>query len=370
MKLTADLKTFAQAIAGITPFSPAKPAIQILKYAKVTTKGNNIKVEANDTCNAMIKYIPVLECDEDGQFLIDISDVNKFLSKVKGSTIEITADSTNVTIKHSKGEASFATEDATEYPSFKMDKEETDTLSVPAKVLCDFIKSGKGFCSTEQIRPQMTAIYAYVKNGVFGFCATDTHRLVADRTEVMFDPAIDAHWYIVPAVFAPLLKAFSPMDGDITVEVSEGHVSYKMRDTIIRTTQIKGKYPSFERVIPKTWNLECSCDRDEFLESVTRIAMFCDASNCIKLDISRMDMFLSVDNLSFMKKSTEFVTHNGCNGDITIGMSADNLQQCLSACNSGEVLIRMSDASHPVLFIQKDAPNRVILAMMMTLTNN
>lgn len=367
MKLTADFKTFAQAMTEIAPFSPARPTIPVLKYARITAKGDMITIEASDIQNAAMKHIPVLECDEAGQFLIEIGDMKRFLSKAKGDTIEITADGARVTIKHANGEVSFAAIAPEEYPSFKHDDEKSCTLEIPAKALCSFIKLGKGFCSTEQLFPPMTAIYAYVKNGVFGFCATDTHRLVADRTEVMFDPAIYAHWYIVPAIFAPLLKACSPMDGDITVEVSEGHVSYKMRDTIIRTTQIKGKYPDFERVIPKTWNLECSCDRGELLESVNRSSIFCDGSRCIRLDVSCMDMVMSVDNLNDMKKSTESVTHNGCNGEMTFGMSADNLQQCLSACSPGDVLIRMSDASHPVLFNQENTPNRTILAMPMCL---
>lgn len=367
MKLTVELKPLTQAISDVAPFSPAKTTIDILKYAKVTTKGNRLKIEANDTHKTMIKYIDVLECDEDGQFLIEIAEVNKFLSKVKSHTVEITAADTEVIIKHAKGEASFATGNVEEYPSFKVNDTETTTLNIPAKAMSEFVKRGKDFVSSDTLRPVLTAIYAYIKDGVFGYCASDTFRLITDHTDAILDTDLDIHWYIDPTIFGALLKQCAVTEGDIAVKVYEGHVSYKMGDTIIHTTQIQGRYPNIERVIPKDWGIECAVDRDELLDSVGRSAMFCGASNCMKLNISPMDIVVSVDNLDYMRKTTETVTHSGCNGEIAIGMRADNLQACLSACDGGEVLMRMTDASRPVIFFQQGCPNRVIMTMPMIL---
>ena len=369
MKLTVDCKMLAQAIGEVAPFSPSKPTIDILKYAKVTTKYNRMKIEANDANKTLIKYIDVMECDEDGQFLVEIAEVNKFFAKLKSNTVDIVVDNNNVTIRHPKGEATFATANADEYPSFRISEEQSTSVEIPAAKICEFVKIGKGFVASDTTRPQMTAIYAYVKDGMFGFCATDTHRLITDHTDVMFAPDMDINWYIDPTIFATLIKMCAATEGNVTVKVYEGHVSYKIGDTIIHTTQIKGRYPNFQRVIPSTWGIECGCDRDELLESVNRSAMFCAASNCMKLKYSRMDIVVTVDNIDFMRKTTETLTHNGCNGEIEIGMSADNLQACLSVCNAGEVLMRMTDANKPMLFVQSESPNRTILAMPMALIN-
>lgn len=369
MKLTIDKKVFAQALAEVAPFAPTKAPVQILRNAKLTTKGKWLKIEANDAQSSMVRYVELIECDTDGAFLVGIAELNKFVAKTKGDTIEITVDGNTVHLKHSKGSIEFQTENVDEFPAFKFSQAEVVELQLPSDIFAEAIRRGRNFISDKaMLRPQMSAIYAYVKDGEFGYCATDTHKLIHGHYAAELPEDLDTHWLIMPPVFTAIINACKGAD-IVKIQITETHVSYRLGGTLIQSTQAKGQYPNFKRVIPQSWSMECAVDKSELLDALGRVSMFCDGVGCTKWSISPLDMTISVDNLNDMKSSREQLGHNGCNGDITIGLSAYHSAICAGVFDNGEIVLRMSDASRPVLFGQQGIENLCCLLMPMQVNN-
>lgn len=374
MKILIDRKTFGQALAEVAPFAPTKAPIAILKNAKITTKGNRMKIEANDTQCAMVKYIEVMECDSDGSFLIDIADLNKFIQKVKGNTIELDVKENTLHLKHSNGTAEFQTEDAADFPAFNIPDGDTTELTISTSMLSEAIAKGKGFVSTDTLRPQMCSIYTYVKDGEFGFCATDTSKLIHGHNQCIAEiksadvNADDVHWFITPSVFSALSSICKNADM-VNIRLTDKRAMYRVNSTVIHTTMPNGKYPDFKRVIPQTWNMECVVDKAEFTDALSRVALLCDNSQCVKLDITPMDMTVSVDNLEYMKSAKDILSHEGCGGNIKIGVNVGNAMTSVGALGTGTILMRMTDASRPILFTNMGNENLQVISMPMVLNS-
>lgn len=359
MKITVDRKSFSDTLGEVMPFINKKTPIEILKYAKITTKGNRLKIEANDQQCGIVKYIELPESEQDGSFLIPMEDTAKLFSKLDGETVEMTVEDESLVIRHTKGVAKLPTAPEKEFPSFKMKENEEETeISVPTDALKDFINKGKNFVSQEQIRPIMTAMYAYLKDGQFGFCASDTHVLITGCID--FPSEKETSFFIMPGAFSSLAKACS--QGDIChIKFNPAQVQYRIGNTIIQTLQVKGNYPNFNRVIPQDNTIECGVDKNDLIKSLQRVCMFCsESSMCVKFAFSRMDLTVSADNLDFGKNSTESVAHNGCNSELTIGLQGEFFQKCLGVFDNGEVMLKMSDPSRPVLLGQQGSNLRVI----------
>lgn len=370
MKFIIDRKTFAQALAEVAPFAPLKAPIAILKNAKFTTKGTSLTIEANDRECAMVKTVPLQECDSDGSFLVEISSLNKFIAKTKGDTIEIESNNGIVIIKHSKGKAEFPSPDVRDFPIFNMPEDEKKEIQIATSVLSDAIIKSKGFVATDKIRPVMVAIYAYTKFGdKVGFSASDTHRLIHVWYSAEFpEESNNVDWLIMPAVFNALVNACKSAD-TVKVQVFGKHVAYQFGDTLIQTVQANGKFPDFERVIPKEWVMECAVDKFDLTDALERLALFCDSTESVKIDLSRLDMTLSVDNIEYMKKSIETLTHNGCSGEIKIGVNVGNLLAAVSVFGGGDILMKISSESRPILFTQQDKDNLQVIAMPLQIVN-
>ena len=366
MKIIIKRDTLIDALSQVIPFASPKAAIAILRYAKITTKGNRIKFESNDAHASMRRYAEAVEIDQDGSFLVNPADVFSLVSKCKDEDITLVVDGETLTVKHKKGEATFQVMRVEEYPDFDMPNNDITEISLPTALLLDCIKVAKGFVGSDDLRPQMKAIYAYVKDGEFGYCATDTRKMNTDHNTVDNVADLDVNWYIEPSVFSAITKACKDVE-NVVVKVSPSHVSYRIGNTIIQTVQTKGNYPDFNRVIPKTWGMECGVDRSELIDSLKRVSLQCDDSRIVKLDISQMDMAITSENFQHMKKASETLQHNGCNGNITIGMQIDYLLICLESCAADEVVLRLADASRPMILHQADKPNATILLMPMTI---
>lgn len=364
MNITVDLKTLANALADVLPFAPVKSPVAVLKFAKITTKGNRMKIEANDMQAAVRKYITATEIDADGSFLVECEALAKFIAKCKGDIIQLIVDAETLTVKHSKGKASFQVMKTDDYVDFKFPTNDITEITLPGAMLAECVNIAKGFVGTDDLRPQMKPIYAYVKDGEFGYCATDTRKLVHDKNAIDVAAGIDVHWYIEPFVFSALSKSCKGAE-TVEIRVTPTHVSYRMGDTTISTMQTEGNYPAFERVIPKDWAMECAVDKLELSDSLSRVALFCEDSRLVKFDVSRMDMTISADNTAYLKKSSESIPHNGCNGEIKIGMQADYLTTCLGSCTANELMLRMTDAARPMMIHQAEKPNLTVLLMPM-----
>lgn len=368
MKIIIDTKVLSSALADVAPFAPVKAPVPILSYVKVTTKGNRIKFEANNQQASVRRYVRAAEIDQDGSFLVDCADITSLISKCKGDTITLTIDNDTLTVQHSKGKAEFQTMRVDEYPNFDMPTEGITEVTIPYALLCDCINTGRGFVGNDDFRAVMKPIYAYIKNGEFGYCATDTRKLATDHNPIENAEGVEINWFIEPFVFSSILKAGKDIQ-DVTVKIAPTQVSYRIGDTVIQTVQTQGRYPDFNRVIPKEWTMTCAVDRDELMDSLRRTALLCEDTRLVKLDISRMDMTISTDNLVKMKKSSEVMQHSGCDGEIKFGMQIDFLTTCLAACTANEVELRMTNGARPVLICQHDRPNAIKLVMPMTLNS-
>lgn len=366
MKITINRATLANALAYILPFAPQKSPIYILRYAKITAKGTRLKLEANDRQASVRRYLDAVEIDQDGSFLVDCADISAFIARCKGDNVTFNVDGETLTVSHPKGKAEFQVMAVDEYPSFDMPSDGYTDVTLTGTQLYNCINTAKNFVGSDDLRPTMKAIYAYVKDGEFGYCATDTCKMVCEHNSVEGVDGIGVNWYIEPLVFSAIANASKCVDA-VNVKISDKHVYYRIGNTVIQTLQTQGAFPDFKRVIPKSWGIECHVDKDELVDSLKRVSLSCDISRLVKLHISQMDMTITADNLERLKSSTENIQHNGSNGDITIGFNVDNLLTHLAVCGSGEISLRFGDSSRPMMVHQAEKPNAVLLQMPMNI---
>lgn len=366
MKIRIGLKELAAALTEIAPIVSIKNTLLILSNVKITTKGNRVKFEGSNQQMSVRRYAEAIEIDEDGSFLVNCADLTSLIGKCRGEEIEIEVSDEIVSIKHSCGKAEFSTMNVAEYPELEVVDKDTIEITLPSSILADCIATARNFASTDEFRAVMKPIYAYVKDSEFGYCATDTCILATDRYAVESLGVNDTNWFIEPFSFGALLKACKYADNAV-IKITPAQVSYRLGNTIIQTAQTQGRYPDFNRVIPKQWDKECVVDRLEFADSLKRVALFCEQSRLSSLSISTFDMTISANNLTSMKKSSETIQHDGCNGDINLGMNIDNLLRCVESCVSDKIELRMTDPSRPMLIYEIGKPYAVKLIMPMSI---
>lgn len=366
MKIEISRTSLLQGLADVAPFAPTKTAINVLRYTKVTTKDNRIKLEATDSSVCMIKYIRAENIDvESSSFLVEASSLGKFLAKLSDPSVSIEVNESSLIVRYARGKGEFPVLNAEDFPIYKEDESEEISVTVDASIMANYISNARNFVSTDAIKPVIASAYVYVKDNMFGYCATDTHRMICDANPI--DSAEDVECLIPSSVFAGILN-ICKKNNELELRINESHVKIYGGDTRLIVTQPKGKFPNFKRVIPQDNPIECVVNRNEMRDCVNRISTFCSSSvPLVKMNVTRMDMTISTNDLDTGKQGSESIPHDGCNDEIIIGLNANNLSACMNAVPSENVKIEMHDKSRPVLFRSSEPSNLTILAMPMVI---
>lgn len=206
MRLRIDKTTFANALNEAYFFASAKPPIEILKNAKITTKGNVMKVEANNSKESMVKYLDMLECDEDKSFLLPVIDVSKYINMLNVPEIELEIEegaANFLNINFSSGSSSFSIPNADEYSSMGINDDEATVVDIPTAVLNSFIAASIKVIKENMVRPHLNGMFMYIKDGELGFCATDTRTMIFGSCNPAGLDNIQIEWNTPASVLPP-----------------------------------------------------------------------------------------------------------------------------------------------------------------------
>lgn len=368
MKINISQRDLKNALSIVGGFLPAKPVINILKCIKFTTKDNRIKLEAFNGEAGVKTYIAANEIDADGEFALDGADFTKFIGSLPDSDITLTIEGNEIEIKHSKGKFTLPTFDAAEYPKFETPEAE-QTIEIPTSILAEAINVGSKFVSTDTLRPMMQCVYAYVKEGKFGYAATDTRVLVHDFDAVLSLPQeLTLNFYVEPVLFKPLLKVCS-VGGTVTINITSKAVSYRVGNTIMQAPQTKGNFPPFERVIPSTFTGEIITDMADMKAALNRLSLVDNKTSLIKLTADPMQLQIVAEDSNYQRSAAEYLTHEGGVDSFVIGLSSTKLATVLSVADAEKCIMAFNDASRPVVLRNASRPNRVAMLMPMTLNS-
>lgn len=366
MKFNINRKVLTDALSVVAPLAAQKFNTPILNNVMIVIKGDRLKLETNNTQACVRRYVGIEDADEDGRFLVNCADLNGYIQKLKCDSVSFSIEGNTLTISHSRGKFELQTIPTDEFPEMTLPTDNATEITISAATLCKFIEEGKNFVDNDELRPILRTIFAYVANGEFGICATNTRVLIHDKVDFASDEPVQTEWTIEPVAFAPLVKSGKSAES-VTITITDGKVSYRVDNTVIITMRTQGKYPDFNRVIPTEYKYEVSVDKDLVLSSISRVALACDNTQCVKLTLNDDTMDLSSVDFGTLKSSVETIPLSSKGGSGVIGLNVNYLLTAMSGVNANEVTFRFGDANRPFLFHSEAAPNRVILVMPLSL---
>lgn len=364
MNIIISRKTLTDTLGELSPLAGKNKVLPIFNNVQIITKGNQIRLQTSDAKTTLRKYIEAKSIDEEGSFLVDCAMINNFLRQIKDDDITLSFNDNTLTITHRGGSADFPIQPNSDFVD-PNPMEGAVEVVVQAHEFSRMINLAKNFVDLNDLRPQLKHICAIIENGTMTLCSTDTNRLFVDSLPYRSNES-ELQWYIEQSAFNVIIAACKNQR-EVVMKVSDKSVSYHIGRTTIFTQQIKGRFPDFKRVIPTNHAIDVVCDKADIIAALQRVLLFTESTSVLKLTISSFMIDLQVDNLIKLSKVAERVPCTS-NSNIVIGVNAKKLLECVSCCESDEVKIELNNAARPFVLKDKEAPNRLLLCMPMTLS--
>ena len=370
MKLTIAKIDFVKSLASVENIVEGKTTIPILSNVLLEAKQGRLCLSATDMDMMISDKVKVKNIDIEGSTSVPahiLYNVIKELNEDK--PIELSYDESNKKLHLSsfKSKFTFSCLPKDEFPILSTENYKISFL-LSSNVLKEMIDQTYFAISSEESRYYLNGIFFHtvkLNNKFFlRSIATDGHRLAQSQT-IAPTAANNIFNTIIPKkLIFELRKLIDDVETDIKIDLTERKIRFSFNETIIVSKLIDGKFPDYEKVIPKDTKNSFFIDRKSFLESINRISTISsDKSKAIKLNLNKNKLTISANNLEEGGSGIEEIEISYNGPSLDIGFNGSYLKEIINQLNSKEITILFSDSTAPTI-IKDESKSETLYVLM------
>ncbi|HEY9004161.1 MAG TPA: DNA polymerase III subunit beta [Mucilaginibacter sp.] len=365
---TSTLLKQLQSVSGALSNSTVLP---ILENFLFEIKDGNLTISATDLQTSMTTSLTV-EAKENGRIAIPSRILLDTLKSLPEQPIAFNIDDTTFAIEINAGDGKYklSGENGEDFPKIPV-VENASSVNLPASVLAEAINKTIFAVSNDELRPAMTGVYCQLSTSSLTFVATDAHKLVRYRRKDA--KAASTASFILPKKALNLLKSALPSeDINVSVEYNSTSAFFKFSNINLVCRLIDERYPDYEAVIPKNNPNKLTIDRQAFLSSLNRVAIYANkTTHQVRLKISGSELNISSEDIDFANEAHERLSCQYDGEDIEIGFNAKFLIEMLKNLAGEEVMLEMSTPNRAGLLLpQNGDENEDVLMLVMPVMLN
>jgi DNA polymerase III subunit beta len=347
-----------------------KPALPVLENFLFEIANNTLTISSTDMETSMVTSIPV-EAAADAKFAAPGKMLLNILRGLPDQPITFSLDEKSYVLKGVRDNANFeiACLNADDYPKLP-EKQVDSTIKIPSNILLRAITKTSFATSNDELRMNLNGINLDIKNDRLVFVATDSNRLVRfTRTDIK--PGFEGNVIIPKKPMNLLSKSLIEDDSEVLVEFNKTTIFFTYGETLLSCRLIAATYPAYEQVIPKDNEKELSVNRGKFFDALSMASLFANqATQQVRLKMSGNELLIKAEDLEMANKAEEKIPCSFEGDDLEIGFNARYLKDIISAIDSEDVVIKLSEPNRAGLVLpasNEDNEDITMLIMPMML---
>jgi len=341
-----------------------RQTLPVLSNVLVTVRGGEITLTGSDLevelkARARIEEGDDLETTLPGRKFLDIC---RMLPDDAELTISVEGD--KATVRSGKSRYTLATLPAEEFPAtesiagaFVIDLEES--------LLKGLIEKTQFCMANQDVRYYLNGMLLEIGEGKIRTVATDGHRLAVSETACEQAQG-EKRQVIVPRKgVLELSRLLSDQEDKIKIGITGNHIKVELGDTTFTSKLVDGRFPDYERVVPRGGDKLVVADRAALGQALVRTSILSNEKyRGIRLNFSKGWLKATVNNPEQEEAEEELeIEYDGA--DLEIGFNVSYLVDALNAVRTDGVRIEMIDANSSCLIfgVNDDSARYVIMPM-------
>ena len=346
-----------------------KNTLPILSNVLLNLKNNKLEIVATDLDIVFYDEISELKVSEEGSTTTSANVLFDILRKIPANTeINFSLKNENkLSLKSKNSDFNLLCLPTSNFPTFD-DKFKNQPIEIDKKGFLSLLNKTKISISNDDTRHYLNGIYLHVtesnKNTFLTGVATDSHRL--SSSSMLVDKIKDFTSIIIPRkTVYQLCSLLDNKDEKLTIEVSENKIKFTLGQINLISKVIDGKFPDYQKVIPKENTKTLTVASADFISSVERVAsVSIDRKEGVKLELSRDKLKLSVNSTN-SGDGNEVVAAKYDGDDLVIGFNSKYLIDIASAVEDNNLTFSLKNSISPVLVFDNSDKNSFYVIMPM-----
>ena len=364
MKFSAARDVLLKPLQALIGVVERRQTMPILSNVLLVAKGNALTVTATDLEVELVADAEV-SVETDGEITVSgrkLLDICRALPE--GSVIDISMSGEKAAVKSGRSKFSLATLPAAEFPTVE-DIKAGQIIKVEQAVLGRLIEKTHFSMAQQDVRYYLNGMLLETGGKYLRAVATDGHRLALCEAEV--GGSLDEQQVIVPRKGVLELQRLMSGEGSLNIELGPNHVRIQLDGIRFTSKLIDGRFPEYDRVIPKESSNELNADREAFRGALQRTAILSNEKyRGIRLIIRDSGVVMQAHNPEQEEAEEELeVSYSG--EDIEIGFNVNYLLDALAAVDGDAVTLSVLDGNSSCLIREPGKNDSKFVVMPMRL---
>ena len=371
MKLQLSKSNFVKSLSFVQNIVESKATIPILANVLLEAKQGRLNLSATDMDITIFDKIKINNIESEGSTSVPAQILYNVIKELPDDhPIDLSYDQNNkkLHLMSSKSKFVFSCLSTDEFPISSTETFKT-SFNLEPDILKEIIDKTYFASSNEETRYYLNGLYIHTTSlnnkNYLRVVATDGHRLA--QYQIISPPVIAKSNFgvIVPKkLIFELRKLIDEVKENVKIDLSERKIRFSFNETIIVSKLIDGKFPDYEKVIPKNASNTFSINRKKFLESINRISTISsEKSKAIKLNLNKDKITISANNVEEGGSGAEEINIKYNGPSLDIGFNSGYLKEIINQFTLEEITILFSDATAPTII--KDSSKTESLYVLM-----
>jgi len=351
-----------QQVAGVVE---RRQTLPVLSNVLLQVEGEQFSVTGTDLEVELVARIKVINA-EPGEVTVPARKLMDICRELPdGAEVELTLKDQRLSIVCGRFRSALSTLPASDFPSVDKGSSEM-SLTLDGKSLKRLIDRTSFAMAQQDVRYFLNGMLFEITGDSVKTVATDGHRLAMCSIEGQIDG--ETQQVIVPRKgVLEMQRLLNELSGDVSVTIGSNHLCLESDDFTLTTKLVDGRFPDYDRVIPKDGDKIVLADRVELRQALNRTAILSNEKfRGIRVNLTNGALQLSANNPE-QEEAEETVSVEYEGEDLEVGFNVSYIQDVLSVIEADKVKITLHNSNSSALIEEPDNEDSVYVVMPMKL---
>ncbi|WP_027327122.1 DNA polymerase III subunit beta [Helicobacter pametensis] len=341
MRITIFKNALEIVLNNFQPFLDKRDFSQITSHIFFKTIDNQLLLRATDYEISIQAQIDVSGIEEEGQGTVSGKQILEIIKRLRDDKeISLISDDESLIIKQGRSQFKLPMFNAEEFPKFPNYTTETK-IQIPSSQFINAIKKINPAVGTNNPKIELNGALLNIKEYMIDFVATDTRRLALMKYDTQ---SIATLSIIIPK------KALNEIQklciDELDLYHNENQLIIKTGIYTFSTKLTNGRFPDYERIIPKAFTHTLELPKNDFISAIRIINS---VSQEIKMTFRQNEILFESMSSENSQGSTQCEIQTNFENEFSIGINSKSLLDFLAQVGEDRFTLCLNEANNPFM---------------------
>jgi DNA polymerase-3 subunit beta len=365
MKFSTNRETLLRPLQLVTGVVERRQTLPVLANLLVSAKDGVLSITGTDLEVELVAVEDQVDIQQEGEITIParkIADIWRALPDDANVVVEVSGD--RATVRSGRSRFTLATLPAEDFPKVESGPDDVE-FKLAQSALRDLLEQVSFSMAQQDVRYFLNGMLLEVSPQHLRTVATDGHRLAMCTLDGTGAGSERVQAIVPRKGVLELSRLLDDGDEEVLVQLGGNHLRVTQGSFTLTTKLVDGKFPDYEKVVPKDLGRTVTGDRGALKQAFQRASILSNEKyRGVRMIIDGELMTIQANNPE--QEEAEEQVAVAYDGDrMEMGFNVSYLQDVLSALDTEQVQFSVSDANSSALIegLGKDDAVYVVMPM-------